>query len=121
MESDKFECQNGWTKEKIISRIREKMLDHPSKLPNGACVYRAPDGNCCAVGTFIEDEDYEPEWDSTTAWPSGCPVDEIWGSVEHTMPLNLTAMDLLQNVHDELDLHVDPRPALEAWIEEHVE
>lgn len=30
---------------------------------NGACKFRSPGGRSCAIGCFIRDEDYDPQWD----------------------------------------------------------
>jgi len=116
----KYHAINGWTKERMIQIIREKMKDHPSLSLSGGCTYLAQDGNRCAVGVFIPDEH------CTLAFGEGVRrllLDNP--DLRSKMPLEVEGLVKMQDVHDKYAEDAfkkcDPRPELIRWIEENVE
>ena len=87
-----YKCINGFTKEKMIQVINDNMLDHKS-VDKTKCLYRAPDGNKCAVGCFIPDSVYVSSFENKF-------VGYIYIHIEKYMPLSVCAMHHLQFVHD---------------------
>lgn len=66
----KYQLQNGWTKEAILERIREKNGFSPCSDLNGVCYYRHPKtGKACFAGAFIPDEVYSREIEGSIACP----------------------------------------------------
>lgn len=113
----KYKPLNGYTKAKIIETIRSKMLDHKSRHESlKYCVYRAHDGNRCAVGVFIP-ENHDAEISSLSV---GELLRNYTGLLQH-MPLEMRALRELQIIHDQTPDNCDPRPNLIKWIEDNVE
>ena len=110
-----YNTQNGWTKERMKQEIQEKMLGHCSVDDEGDCVYRAPDGNRCAVGVFLPDAAYRETMETLL-------VSDFYSDIHMYMPLGLEGMYELQDRHDGLVRNeYDPRPALLAWIDKNVQ
>lgn len=64
--------------------------------PSGACRYRAPNGDKCAIGCLIADDEYRPEIE-------GRGVDEppVWGSLPARLrEVSVGFLSALQDVHD---------------------
>lgn len=119
-----FKTINGWTKARMIQEIQTKMLDH--KSTNGfVCVYRAPDGNRCAMGVFIPDDLYDSKMEckNAHALTQRSSHYEIFKPLLAVLPLGFEGMTDLQAVHDNdyIQDTEDPRPRLIKWIEENVE
>lgn len=116
----KYKCINGWTKERMIEAIQTRMLDHPSynTIPN-FCVYKALDGNRCAIGVFIPDG-HSGEYCNLSV--SG--LLQSYPDLTDLMPLPTYALITMQSVHDSVDRNLgklDPRPVIINWINENVE
>lgn len=120
----RYKTMNGWTKAGMMQAIRDKMLDHPSKAPDGqTCAYRAADGNRCAVGVFLPD--------GHPAESSIVNIDQVYTDyidLRTVLPLALGGLCAMQIVHDytgDMDTprpdDSDPRPDVLRWIEENVE
>ncbi len=110
-----YKTQNGWTKAKMIERIKQrnngKRSVRPASRPHAeVCMYRAPDGNRCAVGCFIEDNIYEADME-------GCSAYDFIGI---KFPLSKRGMRSLQCAHDEAGLTDNIHEVLEAWINKNV-
>lgn len=56
----KHKLKVGWTKEKVMEKIRAGNYGTVSVSESGRCVYRGPTGNKCVIGCFIPDERYDP-------------------------------------------------------------
>jgi hypothetical protein len=82
-------------------------------------VYRASDGNKCAIGCFIPDDIYHPEMENQGLYT----LLNKWSGLSFYMPLYADGLDGLQRVHDGLaisqsTLGLDPRPVCINWIRE---
>lgn len=127
----RFKCINGFTKQKMIDTINEKMLDHGSWNPGvhpdgvsgpGFCAYRSPNGNKCAVGVFIPDDLYVPEMEGRGV--RHISFTDFYPGIEKCMPLELDGLYEMQQRHDVSATQtptLDPRPALIEWINANVE
>src|ERR1700676_2089328 len=97
---------NGFTKAKMIEMINNRMLDHPSRQIRGdgtvsGCMYKAGDGNRCAVGVFI------PDGHDAENYPSYVNALLIaHPDLEQFMPLETNALRILQSIHDREDRYV---------------
>jgi hypothetical protein len=80
--------------------------------PGGSCVYRTPDGNCCAVGFWIPPDLYRPQWDAFGPAPvrfliqhhtGGAPFVAALaeGGIDVTAPHVIQLLELLQEAHDQ--------------------
>lgn len=109
----KYKCINGWTKEKMKAQIKLKNNGMRAVDPWGIiCLYRTPDGNACAIGCFIPDNNQAIRYN--------CPIDTIHHQVKEYMPIELTGLIELQFLHDRNEkdnLH----DVLFYWIDENVE
>ena len=113
-----YQCRPGWTPESMIEVIESNMLDHKA-WAGGVCKYRTPDGNKCAVGCFLSDEQY----DSLNPNERGSYYPGMVKSrpdIETSMPLDPVGMVRLQHAHD-WNLDGGPRPILREWIESNVQ
>lgn len=111
-----YVTRNGWTKEAMKARVRER--NNGTKSLGGpfawnACKYRGVGGNCCAVGCFIEDEAYDIYFE-------GRAVHSIYAKV-HNFPLSAEGMAEMQVVHDGYNGPRDMRDVLCDWIGANVE
>lgn len=59
---------------------------------NFECRYRAPNG-CCAAGTFIPDDKYDPSFENQ-------PITDLYPYVRDIIPLEVGPMKRLQITHD---------------------
>ena len=110
-----YKTINGWTKEKMIAQIQMRNNGTVS-VRGGRCQYRAnhkPNGNACAVGCFIPDEDYQKRFEEQPLW---FIIDQIPGK----MPLEISGLHSMLGVHDR-SLNKDPRIKLIDWINANVE
>lgn len=62
----KYKAINGWTKATMKEQF--KKMNNGTKCTNvrGACTYRGPNNNACAVGAFIPDEFYSRSLENKT-------------------------------------------------------
>jgi hypothetical protein len=56
------------------------------------CRYRAPDGNRCAIGWCIKDEDYNPTWEGSSV--DGLPYERLFPGID------IEFLACLQREHD---------------------
>jgi len=112
---------HGYTKQKIISIIQTRMLDHPS-YDGKRCLYLAQDGNHCPAGCFLTEELLKFYGDNDY------PIQTLmvnYPELKAAMPLNPKGMIELQFLHDGVVLNYDdnsdPRPRLIKWVEENVQ
>jgi len=107
-----YQTINGWTKNKMIQYIKDNFKGK-SYNEFGKCLYRGPEGKKCAAGLFIPDEKYNERMENKSA---GSLV-KNW-SIE--FPLKETAMDSLQQVHDE-SKEDETLNNMISWIKRNVE
>lgn len=88
---------NGWTRARIIEKLREKMPERGQALDefSGVCVFRDERGNACALGAFIPDG-------HKALMGNGSPymILNVYSDLADIFPLRSTALQLLQNTHD---------------------
>lgn len=111
-----FKCQNGWTKDKMIKRIKERNNGNRSvSLSSSLCLYKSSDGNHCAIGCFI------PENNNAMSF-KGCVSELLANSsdLEKEMPLCVEGLMNMQLIHDRCTKD-DVREALTLWINKNVE
>jgi hypothetical protein len=119
---------NGYTKKAMIAKILEGnkgWKSTRSSEKNGTCVYRASDGNKCAVGCFIPDELYEPEMDEGQSEYDGIDAKTLlktYPKLNNFMPLEVEGLLELQSVHDAFidGIGVSLKQAIAHWIENNV-
>jgi hypothetical protein len=61
-----FKLSNGWTKERVMEQIRKYNNGTRSEVSEDGeinCLYKAPNGNRCAIGCFIPDDHPSLEWE----------------------------------------------------------
>lgn len=91
----KYLALNGWTKEEILSMIRDN-FSGVSIDNQGSCMYRGPAGKMCGVGCFIPNELYSENMENKT-------VEQLMRdhkNLEAVMPLPLGALNSIQEIHD---------------------
>jgi len=110
-----YKCINGWTKKKMIETINKGMKDHRSVNQNGTCLYRASDGNKCAIGCFIPDDYYNEDIELVT------PTSAAFRDYLKYLPLPAAYSSLLQSIHDCCDDEKSPKKECIKWIENNVE
>lgn len=116
-----FETINGWTKERMKEQIRLKNNGTKALIKSEEsekCVYRTEDGNACAVGCFIPDEDYRPEMDRRTMLPT-C-LEKEFPELMKKLPLEPLALEQMQSIHDRGSKVGDVRIRLCDWIDKNV-
>ena len=84
----------------ILAKVRERLLDGKGRCTNSAnkCVYRRSDGNKCAVGYIMPDEDYREYMDRTDS-----AIGAVIAKFDHLpawMQHNASLLSELQYVHD---------------------
>ena len=118
----KYIPTNGWTKARILEVIRVRPFEEAATVPDlGAggldkCAYRAPNGNKCGVGLFIPDVHEGQKLKGA--------VDTLlflYPDLKPHMPLETSALRMLQNVHDSFANRHRARTAMLEWVEAHVE
>ena len=115
-----YKCINGWTKTRMIEKIRQHVHETKPCMDGSVCTYQNKEGKRCAAGAFITDEDIDD-------------LEHFLGSatVLKTVEWPLDALDMnqLQGVHDSFGIHwldtrhdlgVGPQDACIAWIEQNV-
>lgn len=115
-----YETKNGWTKERMKTAINTGNNGTRS-FERHNCVYRADNGNKCAVGCFIPDEVYIPEMDIDQGSGTGADAIIHGFDLHHYMPLNNHGMGEMQIIHDNVDDGADIRIKLCNWIDANVE
>jgi hypothetical protein len=116
-----FKTINGWTKEAMKQQIRAR--NNGSKAFDAhlnQCVLRegrVADGNACAVGCFIPDDKYNPEFEDWSLDFLNEP------EISSLMPLNRYGLNMMQKFHDGIigfKMNSDMRDALCEWIDQNV-
>jgi hypothetical protein len=118
----KYKTQNGWTKAKILERLKEKTGNKRCLGGNGfggvqLCRYRALSGRGCFVGAFIPDEMYSLGMEGNIA----SVLFRKFPQLIEKMPLPEDAMESLQRIHDEEGGPDDRIPDAAKWLDENVE
>lgn len=115
-----YKTINDWTKKKMIEQIKLKNNGIKAINSRGLCAYRSEDNNCCVVGCFIPDKEYE----EISELLDGMTSREVIKVFEDMFPLTRSGMMELQGIHDNyeeelsiLSLH----ETLENWINANVE
>jgi hypothetical protein len=110
----KYQCINGWTKEKMIAHIKAEFR---GKAAQGlTCKYRALNGAKCVVGMFLPDDKYIPEMEGQSA----LGLLKNHPSVVPYMPLEKTSLDELQMCHDDSEPESTLQDLLN-WVESNVQ
>lgn len=93
--------KNGWTRETVMQRVRERNKGYPAMARinshHKTCAYRGDNDNQCLMGCFIEDKDYDYEMEDKNI----CAVVEDFGI---KFPMNIKACEILQTFHDNYDI-----------------
>jgi len=115
-----IKCINGWTKERMIKTVNKGMKDHKSMgtISNGyaeKCRYKASDGNKCAVGCFIPDNEYRENLEGRFS------INLPSYLYDKYFPLDKETMSMFQRVHDGCFIGDSPREACVKWIEKNIE
>lgn len=121
----KFKPVNGWTKTKIIERIRRQfkgksVVTHP--LNGEVCKYRGPNGKKCAIGMFIPDSKYKKSMDKGGGQGVESLIED-YPKIADILPLDREGCSEFQSVHDGLDdLYSveEQKQALIFWVKQHV-
>jgi hypothetical protein len=112
---------NGWTKAKMLERIREFVPNtkdgcvDPEKC--GGCVYKK-DKHRCAVGAFFSDEEAE-KWATDSRGVLGLAEDNR--ELFDTLPLSPHILRSLQLAHDTWSENATARQRCIDWIDANVE
>ena len=87
----------GWGRRRVMRQIKKNTLGKQSvrENDNSLCMYRTDDGNCCLVGAFIPDSLYDEEMEDKSATAI---IEQF--NLDGYMPMNASAMEILQNFHD---------------------
>ncbi len=121
----KYQTINGWTKEAMKARLREKVPAHGAIVEqqlSAKCVYRTKEGKACFAGAFIPDEIYRPIMEGTAVQSL---IEGPYG-LGKVMPLETGGIVALQHIHDQnaLRLSENKIDVVEKgceWIEKNVE
>lgn len=116
----KHKTINGWTKEKMKAQIRLK--NNGTRAHDGdSCKYMTPDGNRCAVGCFIPDDQFSEGLLEST------DVTDLLIRYKHLkeyMPLEDRGLTFMQGEHDsgyDVAEATGLHERLCAWIDQNVE
>lgn len=90
-----YKCINGWTKEKMLRKLRSRKFEHKSESWDGRCLYVADDGNMCGVGMFIPKKMYTKSMEGSNA---RTVIRKF--KLADKMPLGYAGMEALQAFHD---------------------
>lgn len=133
---EKFQCINGWTKEKMIAKVLAEFKGKAEEVGHGPysvsrCAYKTVDGKKCAVGMFIPEGHDAQSYIGTVG-----DLLECHEGLEKHMPLSFertfyyeadkekkSPLQMFQNVHDKLPAYESmegQRAILIKWIEENV-
>jgi hypothetical protein len=119
-----YKTANGWTKNSMIEHVKanfkgKSVAYSPStlnSLGHSFCVYRGSAGAKCAIGMFIPDSEYKPEWEKQHV----LYLCQNYG-IKRFMPLeDLEGLALLQRAHDR-SRQDDTLNTILTWIEKNVE
>ena len=121
-----FKPINGWTKERILEVIKARTHDGPSICTKEKyCVYKAIDGNKCAVGLFIPEGHPGQTYEGTVK-----SLVHLHPDLRDFMPLDIRSLHELQRVHDtESPYHEsdfqrpfdgNAKSAMIDWVEKYV-
>lgn len=126
-----YHLQNGWTKEKMLEKVRAEFKGRSTKKRDGGgreiCAYRGDGGKKCAMGIFIPDDLYNPNMDDSKDRFGK----DMYASVASTilthypelvphMPLDSHGMAALQRAHDDGINSADSLERILKFIEERV-
>ena len=112
----KLKLINGWTKRKVMNRI--KKYNNGKRAVNytgDRCVYLAPNGNRCAIGCFIPD--------SHSALCEKCKVESLienYPDLTTVMPFEVGGLVLFQTAHDDApteQVHREIKIFLDTFVE----
>jgi hypothetical protein len=111
-----YKLANGWTKEKVIAQV--KKFNNGTKAVNDfkLCIYKAKDGNRCAIGCFIPEEHKE----ALNFQGSVGSLLNRYPNLKPYMPFaNLDALEDFQRAHDctNLNVHVAVENFLKTYVE----
>lgn len=96
-----FECINGWTKKKMITKVK-KEFKGKSENSNGRCEYRSKDKTKkCGVGIFIPAKVYNDTMDEGMNTAAEVVIQDYKPS--EIMPLKDYTMRYFQERHDTLN------------------
>jgi len=109
---------NGWTKDKILEVYKNRKFENEAwddNLQN--CAYETADGNRCAVGIFI------PDGHPGLKLRDGVEILlEKYSELMNVMPLELTALRSLQNLHDSNGgRFFNVKQSMIEWVQANVE
>jgi len=93
-----YKTINGWTKEKMKERIRERVPTYGARSNEGGCVYRTNTGKSCAVGAFIPDDIYSSDMDDSVATVSELLDD--YPELDKIFPVAIQGLEKMQDLHD---------------------
>lgn len=118
----KFKCVNGFTKAKMINRIKR---DFKGKSLSGmTCAYRGDGGKKCAAGLFIADEDYSSSMDHTTLDTDIISIVSRYPKIKRSLPLTVESMREFQTIHDGLKASTstveEQKQVLIDWVKKNV-
>lgn len=109
---DNHSLQNGWTKERMMSTIREKSRGKCTR-EDGLCIYyRDSDRNRCVAGAFIPDsliKVYATKQEMISGLMDADP------RIQEAMPLDSFGMAQLQCIHDNMSPDATPEKFYEAY------
>lgn len=78
------------------------MVNHLRTMPGRSvnarktvCQYRNSNGNKCAVGVLIPDNEYDSDWDINTIG-----IDMIYSKIPSLQGLNINLLQKMQDAHD---------------------
>jgi len=120
---------NGWTKDKVLKRIKKYM--HGVCMVGDNCMYENKKGNRCAVGIFLDHRIHKKEvfkYDGDIL-----ALNSIY-NIEHTLPFSLQILIKIQKIHDAYrsnayisqvkkynnENYKTPEAALTAWVNDNV-
>lgn len=110
---------NGWTKKRIIARIKKRVPEYGCVDGRGVCIYRRDDGKGCIVGAFMPPR-LAKKMDLGGVLLIQTTLRAYPEIMQH-IPLPFQTMRTLQRMHDEKStLSLPVRDDLIRWVEENV-
>lgn len=107
---------NGWTRAKILRVLKNRKFDEASRCESsGACVYRAENGNRCAIGMFIPNNHKGLGFEGLAS-----ELLETFPSLAKRMPLSVKALDKFQESHDSPMNRKNAKQAMISWVKKNV-
>ncbi len=113
-----FKLAKGWTKTKVMNRIKKYNNGKPAKNKDGICLYKANGGNRCAIGCFIPD--------GHPALKSRLAIADLLGEfpdlAKHLPFKGTKALEIFQNAHDGVGSngYSDVHKSVKAFLKEEV-